>query len=381
MKITDQIIKKINSRIISKKEILAVSKVLTAGLLSRPEGGPQVKKFQEMMAVHTLKKYALSTTSGTAALHLAILSLRLKKGDEVIVPALANIADCSVILQEGLIPVFVDVDPCDFNIDPIKVKKAITRKTKALIVVHMYGQPARIKELLAICHRHNIKLIEDCAQAAGARYFGKYVGSFGDLSCFSFYQTKHIICGEGGMVTTNDKGQAKLISSLANNGIKHDNLEDYDYDMIGYNYQMTEIQGALGIEQLKKVDRLNRIRRQNARIYTKILESTGLTFQCKHKNTDNSFFYLSALVPPGYNRDHFISELKKSSVPVKKLYPLSLPDVELIRKKRLGQRCEVARSITKRIFNLYVNPGLSKKDIATFAKKIKIVYEREKKSA
>lgn len=381
MKSIDLIIKKINRDIISPREIRAVSRVLSSGILSRPEGGPQVKRFQKMMALHTGKKYAFGATSGTAALHLAVSSLCLKKGDEVIVPALANIADCSVVLQEGLVPVFVDIDPADFNIDPAKVKAAITRRTKALIVVHMYGQPARMKELTTICRKHHFKLIEDCAQAAGARYLGKYVGSFGDLSCFSFYQTKHIVCGEGGMVLTNDRKQAKLINSLANNGIKQDNLDNYDYDLVGYNYQLTEIQGALGIEQLKKIDRLNIIRRQNARTYTKILQDTGLIFQRGEKGTENSFFYLSALVPSGYDRDHFVDQLKKYSVPVKKLYPQSLPEVELIRRKNLASPCVVASGITKRIFNLYVNPGLSKKDIIIFAKKIKTVYEKERRSA
>lgn len=163
-------IEKINKAIISDEEMDSVTQVLRSGLLSRPEGGPFVREFQDMFTQWLSKKYAYATTSGTSALHVAVSALELSLGDEVIVPALSNIADYSVVFQEGGTPIFADMDPDDFNIDPAEVESKITSKTKALIVVHMYGQPAKMDELHAIAKKHKLVLIEDCAQAAGAVY-------------------------------------------------------------------------------------------------------------------------------------------------------------------------------------------------------------------
>ena len=372
----EKIINKINKNIIGKEEIFKVNSVLKMGLLSRPGGGPVVKKFQSLMARKHEKKYAHAVNSGTSALHLAIAALRLNKNDEVIVPALANIADCSVIIQEGARPVFADINSRTFNIDPGNVENKITKNTKAIIVVHMYGEPADIRGLQKITKKFNLILIEDCAQAGGAKYYGKYVGSFGDITCFSFYQTKHIITGEGGMVLTNNKKLSKIIDSLANNGINKENLDAYDYDFIGYNYQMAEIQGALGIVQLDKLDRLNKIRRKNANLYKQQLKNTKIVFQKDSANTESAYFYLTGLLPENLKnkRDEFLTKVRDGGVPIKNLYPLSLPEVKLI-KNRISSKCPVAQSITKRLFNLYVNPGLRVKDIINFSKHIKEVYK------
>lgn len=372
----EKIIGKINRSIIGEEEIDKIIKVLRSGFLSRPAGGPIVDEFQLLMAKIHEKKYAYATTSGTSSLHLAISALELKKDDEVIVPALANIADCSVVLQEGAKPVFADIDSETMNIDPKDIERKITSKTKVIIMVHIYGEPADIKSIREIADRHDLILIEDCAQSGGARYQGKYVGSFGDISCFSFYQTKHIIAGEGGMVLTNSKKWHGIIDSLANNGIKKDNIEAYDYNRIGYNYQMTEIQAALGIVQLGKLDRLNRIRRRNANLYKKIFENIDIVFQKTTDDTENAYFYLTGLLPEYLTekRDSFLAKVNERGVPIKNLYPLSLPEVELL-KGRVPDNCPVAKKLTKRLFNLYVNPGLGKDDIIKFAGIFNKVYK------
>jgi perosamine synthetase len=368
---------KINRYIVDEDDIDRVIQVLKQGLLSKPEGGPTTEAFQRKMAVMHDKKFAYAINSGTSALHCAILALELERGDEVIVPALANIADCSTVMQEGGTPVFVDIDPDDFNIDPQKIEDKITNKTKAIIVVHMYGQPAKVDEIRAIADRHNLILIEDCAQAAGAKIGDMFVGSFGDISCFSLYQTKHIISGEGGIVLTNSIKYIKIISSSANNGIMQEDLDAYDYDRIGFNYQITEIQTALALGQLEKLESNNDIRRKNVAKIKELLSDLDITFQKENEGTINAYFYLAVLLPEhlASKRDDFINLVKEMGVPMKKLYPLSLPEVTLFRGLSLPE-CSVAQAMTKRVFNIYVNPGLDESDMRKFSEIIKQVYEK-----
>jgi len=291
-------------------------------------------------------------------------ALGLDQDDEVIIPALSNIADCSTIIQEGGKPIFADISSEDFNIDPEDVERKITEKTRAIVVVHMYGQPGQMDELVAIAKKHNLILIEDCAQAAGAKYKGKYVGSFGDISCFSLYQTKHIICGEGGLVLTSNDSFAKIVSSIVSNGIIKDRLDDYDYDRIGYNYQLSEIQAALGIGQFERLDENNRIRRANVEIYKDKLSSLDIKFQRVNPDTENSYFYLTTVLPESFmgKRNEFLELIKEQGAPIKKLYPLTIPEFTLF-KDTYPQDCEIGNKISKLMFNFYVNPGLDENDI------------------
>lgn len=370
------ILDKINRSIVDGEDIQRVVDILQSGFLSKPEGGPSVAEFQKLMAKLHGNKHAFAVNSGTSALHCAIIALALQKNDEVIVPALANIADCSVVIQEGGKPVFVDINSEDFNIDPAKIEKKITSKTKAIIVVHMYGQPAKMDEVRYIADKHKLILIEDCAQAAGAKYKGKYVGSFGDMSCFSLYQTKHIICGEGGVIITNNEEYAKIITSVANNGIMKHDLDAYDYNRIGFNYQLTDIQAALAIGQLHKLDENNIKRRENAEKFRTLLKDTDIQFQRSSNITENVYFYLTGLLPQNLSnqRDSFLDIVKSLGAPIKKLYPFALTELTLFRSK-INQDCPIAQDITKRIFNLYVNPGLNSKDIVLMAKVVKKAYE------
>jgi len=375
--IQQAVLDKINHSIIDDADIQKVIDVLRGGFLSKPDGGPKTVEFQKRMVELHGKRYAFAVNSGTSALHCAIVSLGLQKGDEVIVPALANIADCSVVLQEGGSPIFADINQKDFNIDPVKIEEKISPRTKAIVAVHMYGQPVKIKEIRRIADKHKLILIEDCAQAAGAKYNGKYVGSFGDISCFSLYQTKHIICGEGGVVMTNINKYAEIIASIANNGIVKHDLDAYDYDRIGFNYQLTDIQAALCIGQLKKLDENNDKRRRNADVFKNLLEDTDIQFQYSDGNTENSYFYLTGLLPRNLSdrRDNFLEIVKSFGVPIKKLYPLALTEISLFKDKKIKRDCLVAQDITKRIFNVYVNPGLDRIDIEFMAKAIKKAYE------
>lgn len=376
----EKIIKKINRSIINQRDIDCVVRVLKTGFLSRPAGGPEVKKFQSIMARMHSKKYAFAVNSGTSALHLAVSALELQRNDEVIIPALANIADYSVLIQAGVKPVFADIDHRSFNINPSDVESRITSKTRAILVVHMYGQPVDMDSILKISKKHKLILIEDCAQSVGARYKGEYVGSFGDISCFSFYQTKHIIMGEGGMVLVNNPVMANIIDSLSNNGIKKDNVDNYDYDRVGYNYQMSEVQAALGRSQLRRLDKKIKIRQKNVEIYKDQFKKVDFVFQKTESYTTNSYFYLTGLLPENFasKRNEFLEKIIKRGVPIKKLYPLSLIETDLIKNNKHND-CPVAKKITKRLFNLYVNPGLKRDDIIFFSNVIKDVFNEFQK--
>lgn len=376
----ETVVNKINKVIVDKTGIDNVVRVLKSGILSRPEGGINVKKFQHNMSKLINKRFCFATTSGTSSLHVAMVLLNLKEEDEILVPAITFMADASTVLQERAKPVFVDISNKDFNMDPIDAVHKITKKTRAIIVVHMYGQPANMAEFVKIAKKYKLALIEDCAQAVGATYNGKMVGSFGDISCFSFYQTKHLVSGEGGMIATDNEIYAESLRSLLNNGIKISNLEDYDFDRVGFNYQMTEIQAALLLSQLNRLKALNDIRRRNADIYRNIFSKTDIQFQRESINSVNVYYYFTGLLPERLSnkRDEFVDRVLKEGTPIKKQYPLSLPETELIKKLygKVSENTPVANNFSKRVINLYVNPGLTEKDIKNFAKKILKVYNQ-----
>ena len=176
--------------------------------------GPKVKEFEKRFAKYVGVKYAVATSSGTTALHLALLSLGIGRGDEVIVPSFSFIATANAILFCGAKPVFCDIDPKTYNIDTNKIEKLITKRTKAILPVHLYGQPADFKPIMEIAEKHNLYVIGDAAQAHGAEYYGGKIGSFGDVECFSFYPTKNMTTGEGGMITTNSEEIAERAIDL-----------------------------------------------------------------------------------------------------------------------------------------------------------------------
>jgi dTDP-4-amino-4,6-dideoxygalactose transaminase len=251
--------------IMNYKEIEAINEVLRSGILAQ---GPKVREFEEQFAEYIGTEYAVATNSGTSALHTALASLGVGKGDEVITTTFSFTSTASCILMQGAKPVFCDIDKKTFNINPDEIEKRINNRTKAIIVVHLYGQPCDMKRVMEICEDCNLTLIEDACQAHGAEYEGKKVGSFG-VGCFSFYATKNMTTGEGGMITTNDDNVAKISRMIRDHGQE----ERYLHAMLGYNYRMTDIAAAIGLAQLKKVERFNEQRIKNATYYSIITES------------------------------------------------------------------------------------------------------------
>lgn len=244
--------------------------------------GPKTAEFERLFVERHQLQHAIATTSCTAALHLSALALQLQPGDEVIVPAFTWVTSAHSAEYVGAKAVFADVDLTTFNLDPATLKAAITPRTRAIVVVHLFGKAAPMDEIMAIARKHNLAVIEDAACAVGSTYKGKPIGAIGDLGCFSFHPRKVITTGEGGMVTTNHKDLADRIKCLRNHGatgpaLGADPSKPYTmstFQMLGFNLRMSDIQAAVGVAQMAKLDRLLAERRRLALHYTELLAGT-----------------------------------------------------------------------------------------------------------
>lgn len=265
--------------VLGEEEIQAATDVLRGGRISGLFTGTPVDDFEENYAKYLGTKYALAANSGTAALHSAIVAARAGPGDEVIVPAYTFLASVSCVLHNNAIPIFADVDPRTFTLDPDDVERRITTRTKAILAVHLYGHPAPMDRLCEIAKQHHLVLIEDCAQAIGAEYDGKKLGSIGDMGCTSFQASKNMVCGEGGMLTTNNEELLQRAALTGNHPwklkplIRNEELKKYvNLGGMGYNYRMHPMLAAIGLVQLKKVDEMNEKRIRNANYLTERLK-------------------------------------------------------------------------------------------------------------
>lgn len=256
---------------IDEADIAAVIAVLHNSQLSL---GPKLQEFEHAMAQYIGTSHAIALNSGTSALHLCLRALEIGAGHEVIVPSFSFIAVANVVRYVGAIPVFVDIGPTTFNIDPDRIEAAITSRTRALLVVHTFGQPANMSRILDIAKRHKLLVIEDACEAIGAEFCGKKVGSFGDAAAFGFYPNKQMTTGEGGCVVTSNPALAARIKSLRNQG-RGDTNDWFQHSEMGYNYRISEINCALGISQLNRLEKMLRTRESIAREYHKLLKNNS----------------------------------------------------------------------------------------------------------
>src|SRR6202790_4400657 len=254
---------------VTAAEVEAVSAVLRTSQLSL---GPKLEEFEQATARYIGTSHAVAVSSGTSGLHLCMRALGISPGDEVIVPSFAFIAAANAARYEGATPVFVDIDPQTLNLDPAKIEQAIPPRTRAIVVVHTFGCPAALAEILEIAARHRLSVIEDACEALGAEYEGRKVGSFGDAGVFGFYPNKQITTGEGGILVTNDPRIAVLARKLRNQG-RGAAGEWLEHEELGYNYRIAETSCALGIEQLKRIEAILERREAVAREYQRRLES------------------------------------------------------------------------------------------------------------
>ena len=306
--------------------------------------------------------HAVAVNNGTAALHAALLAAGICPGDEVIVPAFSFIATATAVSMCGAKPVFADVDEQTFNIRPDQVRERITPKTKAVIGVHLFGQPFDVDPVREICEAHSLKLIEDAAQAHGALYHGVKVGNFGQFGCFSFYATKNMITGEGGMVTTSDKLSADRLRLIINHG----QSEKYLHTELGYNYRMTDIAAAIGIVQLKKLDKFNQRRRKNAEYYSANLSAKGLVKPKVADGVQHVYHQYVIQLTEEFplSRTAFMEYLKVKGIGSAVHYPIPIHRQPLYAPVADPDPCPVATKLAASVLSLPVHPSLDTKDLA-----------------
>lgn len=347
--------------LIGEEEKKAVLEVLGSGVIAQ---GKRVEEFETAFAKYCGTKYAVAVSNGTAGLQLAMMAAGVKQGDEVITSPFSFIATANAILFCGAKPVFADIEEKTFNLDPESVKEKITKKTTAIMPVHLYGQPCDMKAFAEIAEDKGLLIIEDACQAHGAEFDGKKVGSLGNAGVFSFYPTKNMTTGEGGMITTDD---AKIVE-MARIYRNHGQVKRYHHDYIGYNFRMTDIAAAIGIEQLKKLDGFNKKRIENAKYLDSKLGKVGVTTPFVAKNVKHVYHQYTISVD---NRDELNKKLNDSGVGTGIYYPI--PINEQTAYKSLGYKADtpISSEVAKRVLSLPVHPAVSKQDLDFTVEKIK----------
>lgn len=285
--------------------------------------GEYVDKFENGFAEFSQCRYGIAVSNGTVALHLAFTALGIGKGDEVIVPDLTFAATINAVLHTGSTPVIVDVEKDSWCIDPKEIKKAITTKTKAILPVHLYGQPCDMDAIMAIAKKKNLFVVEDCAEAHGARYDTKKVGSFGNIGCFSFYGNKIITTGEGGMCITNSEELNQKMRVLRDHGMSKE--RKYWHDTIGYNYRMTNLQASVGVAQLERIEEILNERKKIEEEYRKHLSNIDiLEFQKNNLPKREKITWLVSALIKNNKRDYYITKLRDKGIDARNFfYPLS----------------------------------------------------------
>ncbi|MDD5039766.1 MAG: DegT/DnrJ/EryC1/StrS family aminotransferase [Patescibacteria group bacterium] len=355
---------------ITNQEKRAVTEVLNSGQLSL---GSKYKKFEKMFSKKIGTKYACCVSSGTAGLHLAMIATGIKQGDEVITTPFSFIASANCILYVGAKPVFCDIDPLTYNIDPKEIEDKITKKTKAILVVHIFGQSSDMTPIMKLAKRYKLKVIEDACESIDATYKGKKVGTFGELGVFAFYPNKQMTTGEGGMIVTNNKKIYQLCCSLRNQG-RAESMDWLDHKYLGYNYRIDEMSAAIGIAQLKKLNFLIKQRRTIANYYSHFLKKYSKDIQVPfiHKhNTHTWFVYVIKLLNTKINRDKLILQLKKQGIHTKAYLP-SIHLFEFYQKKYNYKKgiFPISENTSRYSLALPFYIGLSKSDVKFIINKL-----------
>jgi perosamine synthetase len=341
-----------------------VVEVLRSGRLSL---GPTIDRFEELIAERVGAPYAAAVSSGTAALHLLAHIAGLGPGDEVITSPLTFAASANCFIYDGATPVFADVDPATWNLDPAAVEAALTERTKAVVAVDMFGYPCELEPLMELCERHGLRLIEDSAEALGAEYKGSPIGSHGPSCVFGFYPNKQIATGEGGVVTTHSEEEWELVRSLRNQGRAYEGGGWFNHVRLGFNYRWTDIQAAVGIAQLEKLDRILELRSAAAARYAEFLDGVPGVTLAPPDDADHrrSWFVYVVALAPAIDRARVMVEMRERGVDVAEYVPC----VHLLTymRERYGFAeglCPVAEEIGGRTLALPFFPGIEADDQA-----------------
>ena len=332
--------------------------------------GAYIDRFEDGFGRYIQTNHATSVCNGTVALHLALMALGIGPGDEVILPTLTYVASANTIVQTGATPVFADSLDTTWQIDPEAIQRAITSKTRAVMIVHLYGGACDMGPIVDICRAHGIMLIEDCAESFGTRYEGQHVGTFGEISTFSFFGNKTITTGEGGMVVTNDAGLYEKAYRLKTQGVSPH--REYWHEVIGYNYRMTNICAAIGLAQLEQADHILSRKRQVVRWYEQHLRNLPLKTQLVQKNTEHSWWMYSVLLETEHLRNDLRDFLKAAKIETRPLFP----PIHRLPPYNRGAVFPVAENLSGRGVTLPSYPELSEDDVAMISEKIGNFFDR-----
>src|SRR5579864_5193553 len=360
---------------IGEEEVAAVSDAIRRGEISG-SFGESIPRFEEAFANYCGCKFGIAVSSGTAALHLAVAALELQPGDEVLVSASTNIATALAAYHNHLVPIPVDSESHTWNLNLDLIEGLVTPRTRAIIPVHLFGHPVDMDRLCAIARKHNLVVIEDCAESHGATYRDRKTGSFGEMGCFSFYANKIITTGEGGMITTNNAILAEKLKLLRNLGFT---TPRFRHEVAGYNFRITGYQAAMGLVQCNKIEKIIAEKTRVARTYDRFLNKvSGLQLPVPAKDGRHVYWMYGVVVQPefGAPRDEFRARLREAGVDTRTFFcPMNLqPALQ----KQPGYRqieCPVAESLWKTGFYLPSSPSLTEKTIREIAEAISRIAE------
>jgi len=370
---------------IEEDDIQAVVEVLKGDYLTT---GPKIKEFEDKLAQYTGAKYAVAVSNGTAALHAACFAAGIKEGDEVITTPITFAASANCILYMGAKPVFADIDPKTYNIDPKDIEAKITEKTKAIIPVHFTGLPCDMDEILKIAKKYNLVVIDDGAHALGTTYKDRKVGSMTDMTTFSFHTVKHITTGEGGAITTNDEDYYRSLTLFRTHGITRNEKElirskepwYYEQQFLGYNYRITDIQAALGISQINKLDRFLGLRKEYVRRYNEAfggLDTVDIPFQPDFADSAWHLYIIRLkLEKLDCSRKQIFEELQSRNIGVNVHY---IPVYYHPYYSQLGYKkgiCPNAEDLYERIITLPLFPKMEEEDVQYIISNVKEVLQK-----
>lgn len=364
----------INKPQIGEQEIEAVVRILKSGILTNHSGnGPAVKQFEAEFGEFAKAKHAITVNNGTAALHMALLANGVTSGDEVILPSFTFTATAEAVALTGAKPVFADIDPGTYNVDPEKIDASIGAKSKVILPVDLYGLPSNMQVIREIAEKHGLTVIEDAAQAHGAVYQGRPPGSFADMACWSFYATKNITTGEGGMITTDHDEYAEKLRCIRRHGEK----EGYKSVMLGHNYRMPELEAALGCVQLRKLPGFLEKRRRNARLLTERLgDIRRLDLPKEPPDGKHSWYLYTVRLRDADStvRNAVVDELRKRSVGATVYYHTPIHTMPYYRQFGEHRLPETERA-AQQVFSLPVHPSLTFEQMNYIASSVEHVVQ------
>ncbi|WP_297441209.1 DegT/DnrJ/EryC1/StrS family aminotransferase [Nitrosopumilus sp.] len=350
----------INMPILGKEELSAVTSVVKSGGLTSAskDGGKNVQEFEKLFRTFVKSKYAISVNSGTSALQASILALDIKRGDEVIVPSFTFVASANAIASTGAKPVFADILKENYTIDPKSIEKKITKKTKAIMPVHLYGNLSNLDQIGEIAKKHNISIVEDAAQSLGSTLKGKHSGTFFELGCYSLYPGKVMTSGEGGVIVTHNKKLHEKLLMIRNHGM----IKGYDSQIFGLNLRLPEINAAIAKIQIKKLPKFIETRRKNAKLLSELLSNLKIQIPLERKNEKLNWALYTIATK---NRDMILKKLNSKGIGAAVYYPIPIHKIPFYQTKLKLSNTDWA---SKHVLSLPVHPKVSLKNIEYIAK-------------